>query len=65
MAECLQAPETVESLPAKGLSKHTWKVKESCSALHVPAESEKSIRYFHMTDKKPWTHQDTAALSVH
>lgn len=64
MVESLQPPETAESLLAKGACKHTWKMKELRSALYVPAESEKRIRYFHTT-KKLRTHQDTAALSVH
>lgn len=65
MAESLQPPETTEPLPAKGACKRTWKTKELRSALYVPAESEKRSRYFHMTNKKLQTHQDTAALSVH
>lgn len=38
---------------------------EGISALHVPAESQKRTRYFHTTNKKLRTHQDTAALLVH
>lgn len=68
MAESLHSPKLAESLPDKGAYVHK-KMKEP-GPVCAWRNTEKRIRYFHITkkkkkEKKLRTHQDTAALSVH